>query len=284
MSRRFTERELVALLLERFATRSWIGGADAAVAIARDIAVGGPVAGASGSVPDDFLAQNGISRTDLDHVLASVGRFDIVDSSRKPDSAYPEVVRIIEAVMREIDECGPLDGDVRDDFRDLLYATVHYLRTRIDGDRRKFPFLFASPPGGSLPVEDELAEDYVQWLERTDAGGRLNTEVRRIGGGRVDVLITFSTHRFVVEAKRELVDGSRDGLSRFLAQAGTYTKSDVGVAILLAYDLTPKTAGVDRMANSVWVERLATGECIVVVRVPGNRQSPSDLSRKGAAV
>jgi hypothetical protein len=284
VTRALTERAFVALLLKRFAERGWSGGSDAAVAIARDIAADRPAVDPTARVPDDFLIRNQIGHADLRQVLASVGSVVISQTGSRAHTAYPAVTRIVEGVMREVDECTSLDRDVREDFLDLMYATIHYLRTRMDGDRSRYPFLFASAAGATLPVEDELAEDYVQWLERQDAGGRLNTEVRRVGGGRVDVLITYSTHRFVVEAKRELEDGSPSGLSRYLAQTGIYTKTDVGVAILLAYDLTPKPAGIERMADSVWVEHLDTGECIVVVRVPGNRASPSELSRKGAGV
>lgn len=282
-----TERQFVTLLLDHFAHRGWRDGGEAALIIARG--VGGdqpPLESLCMELPEDFLTVNTIRCGDVLDLLRELldDRSVVSDAPSLAVTAYPVVQEIGASVMSQVRNCDGLDGQISADFLSLLGATVHYLRTRIDGDRSRFPFLFTPEPPLGLPLEDTLAEDYEQWLERTDPGGRLSTEARHVGGGRVDVLVTYSTHRFVVEVKRELADGSPAALRKYLAQTGIYTKTDVGVAILLVFDLTHKVGSIPRLSDSVWVEQLETGECIVVIRVPGNRTSPSLLSRRGSAI
>jgi hypothetical protein len=133
-----------------------------------------------------------------------------------------------------------------------------------------------------LPLEADLHADFAQFLETADAPGWVNTEVTHIGGGRVDILITFAEVRIPAELKRETTDPSREAVRRYLPQAQAYQGTDVALALLVMLDLARSgTAPIPSIRDSVWVDtsRDSNGRprCVVVLRVPGNRIAPSRL-------
>ena len=105
---------------------------------------------------------------------------------------------------------------------------------------------------------------------------------QNIGGGRIDLMVSFDGFRFVIELKREQDDATRSGLAGYLRQAGAYQVTDVAVGMLVVLDTTAD-ALAPHMRDNVWVDVLAAAEpggtdrYLVVVRVPGNRKSPSRL-------
>ena len=116
------------------------------------------------------------------------------------------------------------------------------------------------------------------------ARGGINIEVRRIGGGRVDVLIAFGTHRVVVELKRELAEASHEGLeAAYGAQAASYQATDYPFGVVLVLDLSAdQTGAAPHLDDLVWVHKCeAEGRdrWLVWCVVPGRRVTPSQLSR-----
>jgi hypothetical protein len=208
-------------------------------------------------------------------VAEAVGEWRIASRSRP--SAYPIVDNLVERLTRALGGCPDFAGESAEEFSMLLRTTVHFLRTRMDGESNRFPYLFDKEA-----AEIALANDYAQWLEGTEIGQRVSVEVRHIGGGRVDVLISYARRRFVAEVKRDPDAGLPENADVYLPQAAQYAATDVGLGLLLILDLGAKTHWVPSLRDSIWIRQLqgAAGQltrCVVVVRVPGNRSTPSKM-------
>jgi hypothetical protein len=116
--------------------------------------------------------------------------------------------RVLEALAQEPLFTGPVAHDVGA----VASATIRYVAHRLGAPK---PFMRADFEGENV-VEQDLADDFEDWLHGVPlTRGSVTIEVRRIGGGRADVLIAFGTHRVVVELKRELTDASREALEGY---------------------------------------------------------------------
>lgn len=137
---------------------------------------------------------------------------------------------------------------------------------------------------GMLAHEDELQADYFRWLSTTAAGTDL--EPTNIGGGRGDLKLKSSGERLVVEVKREMSDSSFDAIAAsYSAQATDYQNVSIRLGFLLVLDLTAKnskgTPHITTLFETRAIPRPAESvpRSITIVKVPGRRRRPSDLTR-----
>jgi hypothetical protein len=112
------------------------------------------------------------------------------------------MIRLVEeGVLQALGEESLFNGGVAEDVGAVISATIRYVARRLDAPKTFMRAGFSE----ETVVEQHLADDYEDWLHGLPlARGSISIEVQRIGGGRVDVLIAFGTHRVVVELKREL--------------------------------------------------------------------------------
>jgi len=192
------------------------------------------------------------------------------------------MIRVIEErVLDALGEEPLFESSVAEDVGAVISATIRYVARRLDAPT---PFMRADFNEETI-VEQHLADDYEDWLYGLPlARGSVSIEVRRIGGGRVDVLIAFGTHRVVVELKRELADASRESLeAHYGAQAASYQATDYPFGLVLVLDLsTEQTGPAPHLDDLVWINKAeAEGRdrWLVWCVVPGRRVTPSQLSR-----
>lgn len=152
---------------------------------------------------------------------------------------------------------------------------IRFLHVRQNDEPSHAPYLF-----DATAQEKELEADLMHWFVAYGLYG-LNVQSRNIGGGRIDIVLTFSGFRFVLELKRDDTDTSPAGLRKYLGQASTYQVTDVPLGMLIVLDLTGQPPS--HILDNVWMERVppavtgGTERFLVVVRVPGNRKVPSAL-------
>jgi hypothetical protein len=120
-------------------------------------------------------------------------------------------------------------------------------------------------------------------VKTSDIGYRVHTEVRDIGGGRVDVAAFYERSTLVCELKREDTDVSANGQRRHLLQAAAYQDSDVAVGFLLVLDQRARTGPAPHLRSNVHVvvlDEAALGGArhVVLLVVPGN-QTPASSTR-----
>jgi Helicase conserved C-terminal domain len=171
-------------------------------------------------------------------------------------------------------------------FDSVLMWLVRFLFNRLEMTRADDPtveYLF-QPADGKNVKEDALQADFFRWLTTNAAGSDL--EPTNLGGGRADVRLRSSSERVVIEVKRELEDSSFDALAAsYQAQTTDYQNVSVRLGFLLVLDLTNNsnegTPHIRSLVQSRSVQR--TGEdhsrLLVIVKVPGNRKRPSELTK-----
>lgn len=188
--------------------------------------------------------------------------------------------QIIEDVGDQLNACPDYQGTVREQLQPVIVSVIRFLARCLNaqegGGRSHTQYLF-DPDG----LEGDLQQDLVGWLYASGLHD-FTVEAQHIGGGRIDLMVTFDGFRFIIELKREQGDATRSGLSGYLRQAGAYQVTDVALGMLVVLDTTSDPLA-PHMRDNVWVDVLAAAEpggtdrYLVVVRVPGNRKSPSRL-------
>ncbi|AJY71971.1 hypothetical protein RW64_16445 [Geobacter sulfurreducens] len=171
-------------------------------------------------------------------------------------------------------------------FDAALLWTVRFLYNRLEVTKKDDPsvgYLF-EPVDGKLPHEDELQQDYFRWISNVVAGSDL--EPTNLGGGRADLRLKSSGERLVIEVKRETHDCSFEALATYYAaQATDYQNVSIRLGVLLVLDLaTPNREGTPHITSLVQsrkVQRIGEDQSrqIIIVKVPGRRKRPSDLTK-----
>jgi hypothetical protein len=175
-------------------------------------------------------------------------------------------------------------------FDTVLMWVVRFLFNRLEVTKADDPtveYLFQHADGSNA-TEDALQADFFRLLTTNAAGSDL--EPTNLGGGRADVRLKSSSERVVIEVKRELEDSSFDALAAsYQAQTTDYQNVSVRLGFLLVLDLANKTSEGTPHIRSLVQTRLVqrTGEdhprLLVIVKVPGNRKRPSDLTKVAKA-
>jgi hypothetical protein len=175
-------------------------------------------------------------------------------------------------------------------FDAVLMWVVRFLFNRLEMTKADDPtveYLFQRAHGTNVK-EDALQDDFFRWLTTNAAGSDL--EPTNLGGGRADIKLKSSSERVVIEVKRELEDSSFDALAiSHQAQATDYQNVSVRLGFLLVLDVANNnnegTPHIRSLVQTRLVQR--TGEdhprLLVIVKVPGNRKRPSDLTKAAKA-
>ncbi len=171
-------------------------------------------------------------------------------------------------------------------FDTVLLWLVRFIFNRLEltrGDDPTGAYLFERDDG-SLPHEDQLQEDFFRWVATYAAGSDL--EPTNIASGRADIRLKSGPERLVVEVKREEVDCSFDALFKsYSAQTTDYQNVSIRLGVLLVLDLaTPNREGTPHLTSLFEMRHVrrngeSQSRLILIVKVPGRRKRPSDLTK-----
>jgi hypothetical protein len=172
-------------------------------------------------------------------------------------------------------------------FRVVVLYTLRFLTNRLEmtkGHAPNMTYLFENADG-TLPKESALQDDYYQFMVSALAG-TVKIEVPDVGSGRADVVFKLGSERLVVEVKREASNSSFLSLEKsYASQASDYQNVSIRLGLLLVLDQTEiRRSGTPHISTLVHPLRLVReGEIdprwIVIVKVPGRRVTPSQLSK-----
>ena len=176
-------------------------------------------------------------------------------------------------------------------FDTVLLWLVRFVFNRLEltrGDDPTGTYLFEREDG-SLPHENELQQDFFRWVATNAAGTDL--EPTNVASGRADIRLKSGPERLIVEVKREQADCSFDALSTsYAAQTTDYQNVSIRLGVLLVLDLatsnregTPHLTSLFEMRH-VYRPGEPQSRLILIVKIPGRRKRPSDLTRLPKAV
>lgn len=187
--------------------------------------------------------------------------------------------RILDRLRTELRPSPEYVGAVKERFDWLTLCLVRFLGIRMNAPNSLCPYLAPFGDGSKAPVEADLEADLFLHLRALGAA-----DIQKIGpaGGKTDILLPQGGFNFMVENKRTF-DEWDVAVAGFLGQAVAYQQADVKLGSLAILDLTKRDAGVPDFEQCFEVrERQIAGEkprYVLVMRVPGNRMRPSDMSR-----
>lgn len=187
--------------------------------------------------------------------------------------------RIFEEVLSQLVGVADYEDKVKGAFDSLVFRLVKYLGTRMDLGRADFPYLSAFK-SGQEPVEKDLQDDLVSYLR---SNGQADPERSNVSGGRADIYLPYDGFRIVIECKREFMDWCDEVVSPYVNQTEAYQQTDVRLGVLAVLDLSARPPGVPHL-DQCFTVRKVTNEAsdirtVVVMRVPGNRQTPNTASK-----
>ena len=166
----------------------------------------------------------------------------------------------------------------------IIYFSLHFVRHCTDVASATNPmtaYIFERTTE-QLPHENRLQDHYATMMDTWM--GSLGVEVRRISGGRADVIFNCHGDRFVVEVKRELTDASPDNLFQsYGGQAEEYQNTSARLGGLLVLDLTRRDGTAMHMRDAVSVRRIrredeSAERLLFLFRISGRRLPPSGLT------
>ena len=138
------------------------------------------------------------------------------------------------------------------------------------------PYLF--DPDAS---EDDLAAALLVFVRGSGFLHGVDTEVRHVGGGRVDVRFAFPGFNLFVELKQDATVAPVPDKRSYLHQTATYQVSDPPVGFLLVLKRTPGKTPPPRLTDCVDVVDVTDSggalRHVVAMTLPGARTKPSDM-------
>lgn len=156
----------------------------------------------------------------------------------------------------------------------MLLVSFTYDRERATSATR--PYLF-----DQNAVEEDLASDLQDYLVGCGQLAGVRTEVRRVGGGRVDIEFAFSGFNLYVELKADSTAVPLGDKGNYLRQTAAYQSTDVRVGFLLVLKiLKPKNVATHLTDNAEVFEVLdAEGQerHVVALTLSGGRTTPSGM-------
>lgn len=205
-------------------------------------------------------------------------------------TSHPALDPLLQEILQELAQSSAFTGEAKSTFGLLLQQTLLFLFSRADlttktlGWPKKKDYRRLLKKGEKKPLEEDLQQDYHQWLAAGPLAGLCAVEMSDVATGRADVLVAFGTIRYLTEIKRETTRADRAKLeAKYLQQAAEYGNTNVPLGQLLVLDLAPHPDGTARIDESVWVARhkpqgANLNRSVVVGVVAGNRSTPSGLS------
>nr|MDT0521335.1 hypothetical protein [Streptomyces sp. DSM 41633] len=233
-----------------------------------------------------------------DTALATVEGIAYDSDVARLQATDPVIVPLLDRFLTELSEHEFFTGFVRQTFTALTTQTLLFLKSRADLERTHLigagtkddpPFDYRRKPekGHRKANEADLQRDFHHWLLTGPLQGIVQVETNNSGMGRADVLVQFSSLRYLTEMKQDPDDNSRTHIEeKYLTQEAEYTNTNVPFGQLLVLDLTPKTdsGGTLRVDEVAWLathrpQGASTDRLVLAGIVTGNRVRPSTYSR-----
>lgn len=178
-------------------------------------------------------------------------------------------------------------GSLAEDVNAFIAFQIRFLALCLDigADMAKPTFQFLFQSDGNLPLEKDLQAAMFQWMRLgmpPFSSHQIQREAHDVSRGRADLAITCAAWLMIIELKRESSDASREGISKYLGQAASYTLTGAGIGFLVVLDPCSQKDWPLRLADNCWVESVqgpgdSQPRMIVVFRIPGMRPVPSSI-------
>lgn len=250
-------------------------------AAARRLAAGTPVhhpkATAGAELPADKDALDAADSDDIDveDRLWSTARRR--HRTKLANASLP-INQALERIWNDLDESTDYRAqDGLADAVDLVTALLmSFLFDRSAVGPSEAPYLF-----DAAASEEDLARDLRTFVRGSGYLHGVDTEVRHVGGGRVDMRFSFPGFNLYVELKQDSTEDPVPDKTSYVNQAATYQAAEPRVGFLLVLKKTPNKTPAASVND--WVQVVETTDAegaprhVVAMTLAGARTIPSDM-------
>jgi hypothetical protein len=188
----------------------------------------------------------------------------------------PSEAKIFDRLRNELHGAPDYDGAAKTAFDDLMFRLLRFVSMRIDAARSRYRYL-RQVVAGSEPKEIDLQKDLYDYL---GSAGYPAWERANVASGRTDIVFPSGPYEFVIETKQDDREWEEGTAATFVAQATAYQQTDMRLGVLAVLDLSVRRPGDPHLDGCFFVrsDRYSARDerTVLVVRVPGNKRTPSD--------
>lgn len=218
-------------------------------------------------------ARHGSPGTPAERVTEAVARASALDRFTTGSLVADGV---LERVRAGFAASSDYDGEVAEAADLVTHALVSFIHSREGLTSSARPYLFEPQVN-----ESRLAADLQDYLVGNGHLGGVRTEVRHVGGGRVDVEFAFPGFNLYVELKVDLTATALLDKGAYLRQSGSYQTTDKRIGFLLVLKiLRPKTVA-PWFGDAVDVVEVGDGaggiRHVAAFSLSGGRTAPSGM-------
>lgn len=166
----------------------------------------------------------------------------------------------------------------------IILNIIKFVTNRIDTVKSHDPsVMYLYSDSKTKSQESDLQKDLHRWLYGT-CGAKY--EISDVSGGRSDIFLANGNDQVVIEVKKEEDDSSFDSLERkYINQTIVYQTTNIRIGFLAILDLTLDRSTPSPHITQLFEARVVTlhgndNRHVLIFKVPGNRQYPSDYSKK----
>ncbi|WP_156251505.1 hypothetical protein [Pseudactinotalea terrae] len=234
-------------------------------------------AGAELPADKDALSLDAVDRADIDveNRLWSAARRR--HRTKLANASLP-VNQALERIWSDLDGSTDYRGqDGLADAVDLVAALLmSFLFDRSAVGPSEAPYLFSAAAS-----EEDLARDLRTFVRGSGYLHGVDTEVRHVGGGRVDVRFSFPGFNLYVELKQDSTEDPVPDKTSYVNQAATYQAAEPRVGFLLVLKKTPRKTPAGSVNDWAQVVEMTDAEGaprhVVAMTLAGARTIPSDM-------
>lgn len=220
---------------------------------------------------------NDLDQTGLDK-LAAVLADRQASTLLEPDLV---VTAVRKEMLKKLTASPDFAGEVAEGVALVLDQLIRFIAARQNAQSSWCEYLFKSDA-----EEGDLHKDLYNWLMSGPLARATDVEVQQIGGGRVDLMVTFPGYHLYIELKEDATQTPLEGKFTYIKQTVTYQATDVRIGFLVVLrSKSAKAASphphLRELVTHTTLEATpgAPHRHIVMLELPGNRTPPSRMKK-----
>ena len=226
--------------------------------------------------------EHDVSVADLD--LADLLELNAAVADRRAgtDINLDPVLRAVRRdMLTKLSYSPDFSGDVAGAVTAVLDQLIKFIASRQNVQASWRPYLFTPDV-----EEDDLHQDLFNYLTGGHLSSAISVETQHVGGGRIDLMITFAGFHLYIELKEDDTQVPIDGKVAYLKQTIAYQASGIRIGFLVVLrSKSPKGTSVQpnlrELVTHATIEATpgAPLRHVVMLELPGDRTAPSQMKK-----
>lgn len=206
----------------------------------------------------------------------------VADRRAGTDLNLDPVMRAVRTdMLAKLSDSPDFSGDVADAVTQVLDQLIKFIASRQNMQESWRPYLFT--PGA---IENDLHQDLYNYLAGGHLSSAISVETQHVGGGRIDLMVTFLGFHLYIELKEDDTQVPLDGKVAYLKQTIAYQASGIRIGFLVVLrSKSPRGTSVQpnlrELVTHTTIEATpgASDRHVVMLELPGDRTAPSQMKR-----